>query len=210
MLHGPAGLHACCLSHAAAALRSEPASIVVWANHPNLLRLLEVSDRPIRIALRPDRGRPPVPDPAVGPQEDGAATRPGPGRRYDGATSGRGPRCVRLTSCPRLSCTRCRRWSTSPRLPRRWGSASRPSTYSSGVGSGRPRCFGSGTGSGWQDVDLDRGFLHVVQQITDVRGRRTVGTPKTKGGSRVLSLDPTTVRLLAVDHRATQAAERDT
>lgn len=87
VLHGPAGLLGCCLSHAAAALRSEPASLVVWANHANLLRLLAASDRPIRIALRPDRGRPPVPDPAGGPQEDGAATRPGPGLRYDGATS---------------------------------------------------------------------------------------------------------------------------
>ena len=67
---------------------------------------------------------------------------------------------------------------------------------------------GEVVGLRWQDVDLDRGFLHVVQQITDVRGRRTVGTPKTKRGSRVIPLDPATVRLLA-DHRAAQAAERD-
>ena len=59
----------------------------------------------------------------------------------------------------------------------------------------------------WEDIDLDQARLRVVQQIVEVRGRVTFTPPKTKGGVRTISLDPTTVSVLKA-HKARQAAER--
>jgi integrase len=66
---------------------------------------------------------------------------------------------------------------------------------------------GEAVGLRWQDVDLDGGQLKVVQQITEVRGRAVVGTPKTKRGTRVIPIDPGTVERLR-RHREAQSRER--
>jgi integrase len=52
---------------------------------------------------------------------------------------------------------------------------------------------GEVVGLRWQDVDFDSHCLFVVQQITEVRGRLVVGTPKTKRGARVVPLDDGTI-----------------
>ncbi|NHC47127.1 tyrosine-type recombinase/integrase [Motilibacter aurantiacus] len=66
---------------------------------------------------------------------------------------------------------------------------------------------GEATGLRWNDLALDQGYLMVVQQITEVRGKLVVGTPKTKRGSRVVQLDQVTVEVLR-RHRARQQHER--
>jgi len=66
---------------------------------------------------------------------------------------------------------------------------------------------GEALGLRWEDVDLDGGALYVIQQIVEVRGQPVVGTPKTKHGARVVSLDTVTVATLR-RHRAVQDLER--
>ena len=66
---------------------------------------------------------------------------------------------------------------------------------------------GEAVGLRWQDVDLDRHRLRVVQQLVDVAGVATFGTPKTRRGSRVVPLDAHTVEVLR-QHRDRQDAER--
>jgi integrase len=66
---------------------------------------------------------------------------------------------------------------------------------------------GEAVGLRWVDVDLEHQRLTVAQQITEVRGRPTLGTPKTRRGARRVPLDPTTVELLR-RHRDQQRAER--
>jgi integrase len=61
----------------------------------------------------------------------------------------------------------------------------------------------------WEDVDMASGFLVVTQQITEVRGRSVLGTPKTKRGARVVPLDADTTALLR-RHRDAQDVERHT
>ncbi len=66
---------------------------------------------------------------------------------------------------------------------------------------------GETVGLRWEDVDLDGRCLFVVQQITEVRGRAVVGTPKTKRGTRIVPLDAGTVNHVR-DHREAQQLEK--
>ena len=66
---------------------------------------------------------------------------------------------------------------------------------------------GEVVGLRWQDVDFDGRCLFVVQQITEVRGRLVVGTPKTRRGARVVPLDDHTVDRLRA-HKEVQTLER--
>ena len=66
---------------------------------------------------------------------------------------------------------------------------------------------GEALGLRWEDLDLDGAALYVIQQIVEVRGQPVVGTPKTKHGARVVSLDTATVATLR-RHRAVQELER--
>lgn len=66
---------------------------------------------------------------------------------------------------------------------------------------------GEAIGLRWQDVDLARACLSVEQQITEVRGRGVVGTPKTKRGTRVIPIDDGTVAMLR-RHQEMQDVER--
>lgn len=59
----------------------------------------------------------------------------------------------------------------------------------------------------WSDVDLDRGRLSIVRQLTVVDGDPIVSEPKTKRGVRTISLDDRTAGVLA-DHRRRQIEER--
>jgi integrase len=67
---------------------------------------------------------------------------------------------------------------------------------------------GEAVGLRWQDVSFDGRVLSVVQQISDVNGTPTIGTPKTKRGTRLVSLDDTTVAALR-QVRDRQASERE-
>ncbi len=66
---------------------------------------------------------------------------------------------------------------------------------------------GEAVGLRWEDVDLEGRCLFVVQQITEVRGRAVLGTPKTKRGTRLVPLDDATVDQLR-DHREAQQLEK--
>jgi len=66
---------------------------------------------------------------------------------------------------------------------------------------------GEVVGLRWQDVDLDSQCLFIVQQITEVRGRLVVGTPKTRRGARVVPLDDGAVGRLR-NHQEIQELER--
>jgi integrase len=66
---------------------------------------------------------------------------------------------------------------------------------------------GEAIGLRWEDVDLDGRCLFIVQQITEVRGKAVVGTPKTKRGTRVVPLDAATADQLC-HHRETQLLEK--
>lgn len=66
---------------------------------------------------------------------------------------------------------------------------------------------GEAIGLRWEDVDLERRALVVLQQITEVRGHSVIGTPKTKRGTRLVPIDPATVEVLR-RHQATQQTER--
>ena len=66
---------------------------------------------------------------------------------------------------------------------------------------------GEAIGLRWEEVDLEGQCLFVVQQITEVRGRSVVGTPKTKRGTRLVPIDAGTVAMLC-RHREAQGIER--
>jgi integrase len=53
----------------------------------------------------------------------------------------------------------------------------------------------------WKDIDLDSGELAIVQTITNVDGKLTVGSPKTTKSRRVIYLDDTTVTMLRQQRR---------
>lgn len=67
---------------------------------------------------------------------------------------------------------------------------------------------GEGLGLRWEDVDLDEKALWVSEQITEVSGKATVGSPKTRRSVRRVALDETTVQMLREHHEA-QLAERE-
>jgi len=48
----------------------------------------------------------------------------------------------------------------------------------------------------WEDVDLDRRVLHVRRSVTDVGGKLTIGTPKTKGSAAGVGLSTRVVAAL--------------
>lgn len=66
---------------------------------------------------------------------------------------------------------------------------------------------GEALGLRWSDVDLDAGRLHLVQTIISIRGKASVGEPKTLRGRRPIALDPATVAVLKA-HRKTMLEER--
>ncbi len=60
----------------------------------------------------------------------------------------------------------------------------------------------------WQDVDLERGVLHVVRTARRLPGRGTTyGAPKSHRSERPVALAPETLRLLH-EHRRKQVEER--
>jgi integrase len=59
----------------------------------------------------------------------------------------------------------------------------------------------------WKDIDLDSGELAIVQTITNVDGKLTVGSPKTTKRRRVIYLDGTTVTMLH-QHRLRQREDQ--
>ncbi len=68
---------------------------------------------------------------------------------------------------------------------------------------------GEAIGLRWEDVDFDgSAACHVEQQITEVRGKSVVGTPKTKRGTRLVPLDKETVAIAATASRPLRIAER--
>ena len=66
---------------------------------------------------------------------------------------------------------------------------------------------GEALGLRWEDLDLDQKVLRVAQQLVEVGTELVFGPPKTKTGTRTVSLDDTTVAVLRA-HRARQSAER--
>ncbi len=66
---------------------------------------------------------------------------------------------------------------------------------------------GEALGVRWSDVDLDAGRLRVVQTITQVRSKVSVGEPKTTMGRRSIALDDGTVAVLR-SHRKLMLEER--
>jgi len=48
----------------------------------------------------------------------------------------------------------------------------------------------------WEDVDLDQRVLHVRRSVTDVGGKLTIGTPKTKGSATGVGLSARVVAAL--------------
>ncbi len=66
---------------------------------------------------------------------------------------------------------------------------------------------GEALGVRWSDVDLDAGRLRVVQTITQVRSKVTVGEPKTAKGRRSIALDDGTVGVIRA-HRKLMLEER--
>lgn len=65
---------------------------------------------------------------------------------------------------------------------------------------------GEGLGLRWEDVDLDRRFIRVQQQLLEAGGRLSFGPPKTGSGVRTVPLDAATVRVLR-EHQDQQIAE---
>lgn len=66
---------------------------------------------------------------------------------------------------------------------------------------------GEAIGVRWADIDLDAGRLSVVQTITQVRSKVSVGEPKTAKGRRSIALDDGTVAVLRA-HRKMMLEER--
>jgi hypothetical protein len=56
--------------------------------------------------------------------------------------------------------------------------------------------------------DLDGGRLSVEQQLVPIKGRATLGPPKSERSRRTVALDPGTLDVLR-KHRGTQRLERD-
>lgn len=56
----------------------------------------------------------------------------------------------------------------------------------------------------WQDLDLDKGLLHVRQSLVALKGRPVIQQPKTDRGRRTLELTPELVAIIKC-HRAQQA-----
>ena len=67
--------------------------------------------------------------------------------------------------------------------------------------------WGEALGLRWDDLDMDAGRLRVVQTITQVRSKVTIGEPKTTSGRRSVALDPATVAVLR-EHRKAMLKER--
>lgn len=59
----------------------------------------------------------------------------------------------------------------------------------------------------WEDIDLDRAVLRVEQSVIPVRGELVFSPPKTKKGTRQVSLDGATVAVMRA-HRARQSERR--
>jgi integrase len=66
---------------------------------------------------------------------------------------------------------------------------------------------GEAVGLRWSDVNLETGRLQIVQTITQVRSKVTVGEPKTARGRRSIALDGGTVAVLRA-HRKQMLEER--
>jgi len=66
---------------------------------------------------------------------------------------------------------------------------------------------GEALGLHWQDVDFERGAIHVRLQLVDAGGGARLGPPKTKRSSRVVPLDQGTVAVLHA-HRVAQQRDR--
>ena len=67
---------------------------------------------------------------------------------------------------------------------------------------------GEGLGLRWQDCDLDRGIVSIVQTVQWVSGQGTIiQPPKNATSRRAISLDPGTVAVLRA-HRADQAEHK--
>jgi len=66
---------------------------------------------------------------------------------------------------------------------------------------------GEALGLRWSDIDLDASRLRVVQTITQIRSRVSVGEPKTSRGRRSIALDGVTVAVLRA-HRRLMLEER--
>jgi integrase len=66
---------------------------------------------------------------------------------------------------------------------------------------------GEALGLRWQDVDLERGTLHVRQALQLVEGKLTLRQPKTEQSRRVLPLPPSLVASLR-QHRTRQLEEQ--
>jgi integrase len=66
---------------------------------------------------------------------------------------------------------------------------------------------GEAIGLTWTHVDLANGVVKIVEQVTEVRGVPTRGTPKTRRSTRVVPIDRLTVESLT-NHREMQRAER--
>ncbi|MGE3619484.1 MAG: site-specific integrase, partial [Acidimicrobiia bacterium] len=66
---------------------------------------------------------------------------------------------------------------------------------------------GEAVGLRWSDVDLDAGRLRVVQTIIQVRGKVSIGEPKTARGRRPIALDAGTVAVLK-EHRKQMLEQR--
>jgi integrase len=59
----------------------------------------------------------------------------------------------------------------------------------------------------WQDVDLDEQLIHVVQTVVSVRYEIVIGTPKSVGSRRRVTIDEVTASILR-RHQAAQAEEK--
>jgi integrase len=66
---------------------------------------------------------------------------------------------------------------------------------------------GEAVGLRWRDVALERSVLRVEQQLVEVGTELVLGAPKTKPGTRTVSLDATTVAA-SKTHKARQSADR--
>lgn len=60
----------------------------------------------------------------------------------------------------------------------------------------------------WQDIDLEKGVLHVRQNVTTPRGKPTFGEPKTIHSKRDIPV-PETLKNLLLNHQAKQLTEKD-
>lgn len=59
----------------------------------------------------------------------------------------------------------------------------------------------------WKDIDLDAGELAIVQTVTNVDGKLTIGSPKTSTSKRVIYLDERTASMMR-QHRRRQREDQ--